>query len=200
MTPSVQKTIRELFTDDFDGVLNDLMRFGRGLGHARSCVVYEAVLRNSNGDRKRITALIDWALSDEVAFRKYLGRWQSWIDHAHRLADGTFADGYLISPVVRQVAVTAAEYACSVLNSHNTLCLYPEEQDPIHFQLLIVPITGGSVFITCDVRAAEYGKQVSIADECPGTLVADDTAVERILSHIEREFVHDCVGPTNRYF
>jgi len=140
-----------------------------------------------------VTQLVDWAVDSPDAFRKYLGRWQSWQHQSRRFAAGPPDYLQFAASIWHRAAPRAAEYNCSIVNSMNTVCLHVPDQDcPFVFGLFIVPIIDHGVFIATDGEARSGPKTKEITDLCAGELVAGDAASDRIVYHIARTFEHDC--------
>jgi hypothetical protein len=74
-----------------------------------------------------------------------------------------------------------------------TLCLHdPERSFSFPSALYVVPIIGGSVYISKDDGARNAPKTTGIQDLCSGELTSADAAPDRIIYHVAQTFGHDC--------
>lgn len=194
MTPSVRRTIRRLFPDHPESeILTCLTRYGRGIEHARSAIMYDLMLRCADGDLNQLNRLVEWALRSQEQFEKYMARFAKWIHEADRFAFGS--PGYLqfFAPILRRFARPISEYQCTCICSMNTLCQSGSlGEEPFPADLYLVPVIKYGVYISTDDRAREGSKTKEIADWCPGELAAADVAPERIMYHVSQTFEHDC--------
>lgn len=197
MTPRVRDTIRELFPTNGEGLLEDLLRCGRGLRHARSALMYDRILRYADDDPNRVTVLVDWVLADEASFDSYLRRRSCWSSSFRRYSTSPDPDVSSAASIIRDIAVRAAEYACLPMPAHYTIRIFTDVLDSSvarEAKLFIRPMTGGAVYVSQDARLAEDGP-AEAARKCSGLLLAGRAAAENILERIDRNFEHDCVPP-----
>ncbi len=195
MTPSVRKTIRHLYEhDDESVVLGVLTRIGQGIVHARSAILYDALLRMASGDKRALAALVDWAIASPNEFDQYLFRWKSWNWIAQRFSSGSPTECYaFMAPIVTRVAPLAAEYRCSVHTSHDTLCVHDSNEEfPQEIGLYITPIINGGVYISDDDESLLAPKTPSIAEFCDGELASASASSDRIIYNMDKMFCRDC--------
>lgn len=197
MTPSIRPIIRQLYPDfSEEDILACLTRCGRGLGHARSAILYKSMLECANGNMVELNRLVDWACRDDERFAVYIERFDGWNFEANCFARRM---EYLqhFAPVLRRISREVSEYRCFTRNSHMTICL-AHAPSTFPAALHLVPLCNRGVFISQDHRASFGPKTDAIIEWCEGELVTNDAAPARIMFHIAQTFPHDLIRPETR--
>jgi hypothetical protein len=194
LTPDIRSSITAFFPNhDESAILRTLTNTGRGLSHARSCVLYYSLLHCCRKNGPLLKRIVSFANSSPENFDTYINRysrWQSDIDQLLKYQQFRFFE-----PVLQRFAIEASQFRFAWLTSHYTICTSLNDAHAEQNDLYFVPIFEKGVFITTDHDARGLMNTPEISQYCDGKLSDITRASSEMINSIKKYYELDAAAP-----
>lgn len=190
MTRSLRNSIEHLFADESEHAVQMLKSLG-DWGSARVTLTCDKLLFASHGSLERLNCLVARAkVPDEL--HVYLGRVDHWRSVCESIGMHPVEWYHSLAMAIRPIAGALAEYRCSSITSHGTVCVTGEHRDAyLSPKFFLAPIHEGGFFISFQDFRDEPKTREGMQDQ-PGEWADGEAGSGRILYHVSHTFEHDC--------